>query len=143
MAANRNIKQMLKFLAFSVSAGVIQFLTFTVLSELFELPYWGSYLPALILSVLYNFTLNRSFTFRSANNIPLAMMKVALYYAVFTPLSTWGGQQLKQSGWNEYLILGSTMLINLVTEFLYCRIVVYRGSIDTNARAQKENQNNR
>ena len=134
-----SVRQAIKFVLFSISAGVLQFLTFTLLNELLHLPYWGSYLPALVVSVLYNFTVNRAFTFQSANNIPMAMFKVALYYVVFTPLSTWGGQLLKgQAGWNEYIVLGITMVTNMVTEFLFCRFVVYRDSMDTNSRAQKK-----
>lgn len=133
----RNLRQILKFVLFSASAGILQVLVYTFLNELLDLPYWGRYLPALIVSVLYNFTVNRAFTFQSANNVPLAMLKVALYYLVFTPLSTWGGNRLEHAGWNAYLILALTMLTNLVTEFLFCRFVVYRGSIATNARAKK------
>ena len=89
-----------------------------------------------MLSVLWNFTLNRKFTFKSANNVPVAMFKVACYYAVFTPLSTLLEHQLAgRLGWNEYLVTGINMALNLVTEFLFQRFVVYRNSIDT---AKKE-----
>ena len=129
--------QALKFLLFSISAGIIQAVSFTLLFELAKFKYWPAYLIALILSVLWNFTLNRKFTFKSANNVPVAMMKVAMYYAVFTPLSTWWGDALTTIGWNEYLVLFGTMVINLVTEFLFTKYVVYRGSI--NSAVQKEN----
>ena len=127
----------IKFVLFSASAGLIQAGAFTLLNELLHWPYWPCYLIALVLSVLWNFTLNREFTFKSANNVPLAMLKVALYYCVFTPASTWWGTALTNAGWNEYIVLFGTMLINLTTEFLFCRFVVYRGSIDTNARARR------
>lgn len=94
--------------------------------------YWPAYLIALLVSVLYNFTLNRRFTFKSAANIPIAMIKVLMYYAVFTPLSTWWGDALTAIGWNDYIVLAGTMIINFVTEFLYCRFFVYRNSIYTN-----------
>ena len=123
--------RVLKFFLFSVSAGVIQTLSFTLMNEVFAWNYWVCYMTALILSVLWNFTLNRKFTFQSANNVPVAMLKVAAFYLVFTPLSTWGGQALTQIGWNEYIVLGLSMLANLVTEFLYQKHVVFRGSIDT------------
>ena len=80
LSKKENLMQTIKFTLFSVSAGVIQFLTFTALNELppklfhTELSYWVCYLPALILSVIYNFTLNRKFTFKSANNVPIAML---------------------------------------------------------------------
>ncbi|AIO18776.1 GtrA-like protein [Candidatus Izimaplasma bacterium HR1] len=86
---NENTEHMVKFFFFSVSAGLIQILSFTILHELFNLIYWPSYLVALILSVLWNFTLNRKFTFKSAANVPIAMMKVTVFYAIFTPLSLW------------------------------------------------------
>ena len=84
-----------------------------------------------MLSVVWNFTLNRKFTFKSAANVPIAMAKVLTYYAVFTPLSTWGGDWLTGIGWNEYVVLVVSMLLNFATEFLYDRFVVFGGSIDT------------
>lgn len=123
--------RVVKFFLFSVSAGVIQTVSFTLMNEVLVWNYWVCYMTALILSVLWNFTLNRKFTFHSANNVPVAMLKVAAFYLVFTPLSTWGGQVLTEMGWNEYIVLGLSMLVNLVTEFLYQKYVVFRGSIDT------------
>jgi len=138
LTKKQNLIQAGKFLLFSISAGAIQAVTFTLLNELTGWTYWPCYLPALILSVLWNFTLNRQFTFKSAANVPIAMLKVAAYYAVFTPLSTWWGQALTDIRWNEYLVLFITMVINLVTEFLFNRFVVYRNQINTSARGQKE-----
>ena len=126
-----NLTHIIKFTFFSISAGVIQILSFTLLFEVFHLKESIAYLIALVLSVVWNFTLNRKFTFKSAANIPVAMTKVALYYAVFTPLSTWWVDKLAFLGWNEYLIVGGTMLINFVTEFLFTRCVVYRNQINT------------
>ena len=127
-----------KYVLFSASAGIIQFLVFTLTHEIVGWPYWPCYLSALVLSVLWNFTLNREFTFKSTANIPRAMTLVALYYCVFTPLSTLWGTALTNAGWNDYLVLGGTMLVNLTTEFLFWRLVVYRDSINTNARAQRK-----
>lgn len=129
--------RLLKFVFFSISAGLIQILSFTLLNEVLHLTYWPSYLISLILSVLWNFTLNRKFTFKSAANIPLAMLEVFCYYLVFTPLSTIGGNALQQAGWNEYLVLGISMILNFVTEYLFCRLVVYRGKIDNQAEKEK------
>lgn len=131
--------QIFKFLAFSISAGVIQISVFTLLNELARWDYWPSYLIALTLSVVWNFTFNRHFTFKSANNIPKAMSLVFLYYLVFTPLSTWWGQMMADAHINEYLILAFTMIINFVTEFLYQRLIVFKNSINTNKLAQKQN----
>ena len=127
-----------KFTLFSISAGVIQIGSFTLLNELFHLDYWVSYLAALVLSVLWNFTLNRRYTFHSANNVPVAMLKVALFYAAFTPASTWLEHWLTTGcGWNEYLVTAINMVLNFVLEFLYDRFYVFRGSIDTNELAKK------
>ena len=121
-----------KFTLFSVSAGIIQIGSFTLLNEVLELEAWVSHLFALILSVLWNFTLNRKFTFQSAGNVPVAMLKVALFYLVFTPLSTWWTAVLTQgAGWNALLVEGLTMAVNFVSEYLYQRFVVFRGSLDT------------
>lgn len=123
----------LKFVLFSISAGIIQIVSFAVFEELMHLTHWLSYLFALVLSVVWNFTLNRNFTFCSANNIPLAMAKVALFYLVFTPLSTWWTAVLTGEGFlrNEYLVLILTMLTNFVTEYLYDRFIVFGKSLDT------------
>lgn len=131
LSAKENFIQVVKFGLFSASAGLIQFLTFTLLTEFTGLSYMFCYLPALVLSVLWNYTINRRFTFKSANNIPIAMLKVAAYYLVFTPLSTWWGKALTDAGWNDYVVEVGTMLINFVTEFLFNRFVVYRGSMNT------------
>lgn len=129
--------RVLKFTLFSASAGIIEMGTFALLNELTGLSYWPCYLIALVLSVLWNFTLNRKFTFQSAANVPVAMMKVAAYYAVFTPLSTLLGSWLADTlGWNEYLVTAINMILNFTTEFLYQRFFVFGGSIDT---AKKEN----
>ena len=140
MTGNQNLWQVIKFTLFSISAGVIQVSAFAVMETLFHLPYWPSYLTALILSVLWNFTFNRRYTFRSDANVPRAMALVGLFYLVFTPLSTWGGDALVSAGWNDFLVLALTMLLNFVLEYLFQRFVVYRGMIDTNdvARRQQE-----
>ena len=129
----KEIIRTMKFVLFSASAGIIQVLSFTLMEELLHLEHWISYLVALVLSVLWNFTLNRKFTFYSANNIPIAMMKVGLFYLFFTPLSTWWTAVLTGDsvGWNEYLVLALTMLINFTTEYLYDRFIVFGKSIDT------------
>ena len=140
----KELMRSLKFLLFSISAGVIQILSFTLLNELAHLPYWVSYLIALVLSVIWNFTLNRRFTFRSANNVPVAMLKVTAYYAVFTPLSTLLEKYLTDTvGWNEYLVTFLNMVINFVTEYLFDTFVVFRGAIDTNDLAQREAEEER
>ena len=93
----------------------------------------------LFLSVLFNFTVNRKFTFKSAANVPVAMLKVFGFYCVFTPLSIWWGNALTSAGWNEYLVLAFTMIVNMVTEFLFTRFVVYGNSINTAVKNDKDN----
>ncbi len=135
----KEIVRTLKFILFSTGAGIIETVTFTLLNEFVTDEYWYAYLPALVLSVLFNFTVNRKFTFKAANNVPIAMLKVAAFYVVFTPLSTWWGDVMAESWhWNEYLVLAVTMAINLSTEFLYQKFFVFRNAIDTNDIAQKE-----
>ncbi len=134
---SREFLRFIKFALFSASAGLIEIGVFTLLNELAHLQYWVSYLVALVCSVVWNFTLNRRFTFRSANNVPKAMTLVALFYLVFTPLSTWLEHFLTGMQWNEYLVTAINMVLNFVTEFLYDRFVVFRDSIDTNDIAKK------
>ena len=128
---SREWVRVVKFTFFSISAGLIEVASVALLNELLRLPYWLSYLMALVLSVLWNFTLNRKFTFKSTANVPVAMLKVAAYYAVFTPLSTglehWFTAGL---GWNEYVATGLNMLLNFVTEFLYQRFFVFGKTMD-------------
>lgn len=131
LTKKQNIIQVIKFALFSASAGIIQIGTFTLLTELTDWEYIYCYLPSLILSVLWNFTFNRRFTFKSANNVPVAMLKVALFYCVFTPLSTWAGHKLTGMGINDYIVEIGTMAVNLITEYIYCRFVVYRNSMNT------------
>lgn len=134
--------QVIKFAIFSVSAGIIQTAVFALLKLITAWKYWPCYLIALICSVLWNFTLNREFTFKSANNIPKAMMQVFLFYCIFTPLSTWWGNALTEgAGWPDFLVLFLTMGCNLVSEYLYDRFVVYRTSMNTNKRALREQHN--
>ena len=121
----------LKFLLISISAGVIQVGTFTLFNEVFSWNYCVGYLTSLLLSIIWNFTINRKYTFKSANNIKIAMLLVLAFYAVFTPVSTVLGNMAETSGVNEYIVLGLTMLSNLILEFLYTRFVVYRNSCDT------------
>jgi len=126
--------RVVKFVLFSISAGVIQMGSFALLNELSGWSYWPCYLISLVLSVVWNFTLNRKFTFKSAANVPLAMAKVLGYYAVFTPLSTLLGNWLAEGLlWNEYLVTVINMLLNLSTEYLFQRYVVYRENVDTKA----------
>lgn len=127
--------RVVKFTLFSISAGAIQMGSFALLNELSGLDYWPCYLISLTLSVLWNFTLNRKFTFQSAANVPVAMLKVLGYYLVFAPVSTVLGSFLADTlFWNEYIVELLMMLLNFVTEFLFQRFFVFGKSLDTNTR---------
>ncbi len=123
--------QMVKFTLFSISAGVIQAGSFALFEELLHWSYWPSYLLSLTLSVVWNFTLNRRYTFKSAANVPVAMAKLAGFYLVFTPLSTWLGHLAESTGINDYIVLAVTMLSNFVLEFLFSKFVMYRNQENT------------
>ena len=121
-----------KFTLFSISAGIIEIVLFTLLDKFTGWTYWPKYLIALIASIIWNFTLNREYTFKSANNVPIAMIKVAIFYAIFTPVSTIAGNYLAENlGWNDILVTLLNMLCNFVLEYLYDKYIVFRGSIDT------------
>lgn len=139
LTAKQNLWQVVKFTLFSISAGIIQIIAETICLELFHWAPWVSYTIALVLSVLWNFTFNRKYTFQSTANVPIAMLKVFAFYVVFAPLSIWWTYALTDlCGWNEYVVLAGTMIINFVTEYLYTRFFVYRNSINTNERAKKQ-----
>ena len=122
--------QFLKFLAFSLSAGVIQLLSFELLYTWTAcLPWWPSYLISIVLSVLWNFTFNRKFTFKSASNVPLAMTLVLIYYCAFVPLSVFGGDALEGIGWNGTLVTFLMMVINFITEFFWDKYIVFNDKI--------------
>ena len=126
----KQIWQVVKFTLFSISAGIIQVSSFALL-EIFIKTYWIPYLTSLLLSIVWNFTLNRKFTFKAAVNVPIAMAQVLGFYLVFTPLSTWLGDLAERAGMKDFLILAITMLANFVLEFLFCKFVVFRGQEDT------------
>ena len=130
MNSKKELLRMIKFTLFSISAGVIQGVSFALLTLLNVEPTW-SHLIALVLSVLWNFTLNRRYTFQSATNIPIAMLKIACFYLVFTPLSTWFISFSTNSGLNSFIAEGIAMLSNFVLEFLFCKFLVYKGTEDT------------
>ena len=126
----KRLWQVIKFTLFSISAGILQIGSFALL-EIFIKDYWIPYLTSLVLSILWNFTLNRRYTFQSAANVPVAMAKVFGFYIVFTPLSTWLGHIATMTGIHDYIVLAVTMISNFVLEFLFCKFVVYRNQENT------------
>ena len=139
MSKKKEFWRVVKFTLFSASAGLIQAASIFLLETFTPLRSFLCYLIGLILSVLWNFTLNRKFTFQSASNVPVAMLKVAAYYAGFTPLSTFAVKYLTETrNWTPLFADGLSMITNFVTEFLYQRFFVFGKSIDTNDLAQKQ-----
>ena len=131
--------QSAKFTLFSISAGLLQIGSFELMYDVIEWrSWWATYLISLVLSVTWNFTFNREFTFKSSNNIPLAMSLVLAYYCVFTPISVFGGNALESAGWNGTIVTGLMMLLNFVTEFVWDKFVVFRGSENTNKLAKRQ-----
>lgn len=132
MKDKKELLRKVKFTLFSISAGIIEIVIFTILEKFTSFSYWACYLPALVASVIWNFTLNREYTFKSTVNIPKAMTLVFLFYLFFTPVSTILGNYLAEKlGWNEFLVTAINMLANFVLEYLYDKYVVFRGNIDT------------
>ena len=139
MMKNKELIRTIKFTLFSISAGVIEIVLFEILYSFIKWEYWISYLIALVASVLWNFTLNREYTFKSASNVPIAMAKVALFYLVFTPVSTIVGNYLEKIGWNGTIVTLLNMVCNFVLEYLYQRFFVFGKSIDTK-RSKKDSK---
>ena len=139
MKNKKELIRMIKFTLFSASAGIIELGLFTILDSFTKFNYWVCYLPALIASIIWNFTLNRNFTFKATNNVPIAMLKVGLFYLVFTPTSTILGNYLAETlHWNGILVTIINMVLNFILEFLYDRFFVFRGSIDTKKTNQRK-----
>lgn len=137
----REIIRAVKFALVSASAGIVEIGVFTLMNEFTGLKYWPCYLTALIASVLWCFTINRRYTFKSAKNVPRAMAMVFAFYIVFTPATTILGNYLAETlHWNEYLVTGINMALNLTLEYLYDTYVVYRGEMDNNDIAKKERE---
>ncbi len=132
MKNKKELLRKVKFTLFSISAGIIEIGVFTLLEKFTNFSYWACYLPALVASVIWNFTLNREYTFKSTVNIPKAMFLVFLFYLVFTPVSTILGNYLAEElHWNDFIVTGLNMLANFILEYLYDEYVVFRGNIDT------------
>ena len=132
----------IKFVLFSISAGVIEIVSFALLSELTPLKEWISYIISVVLSVIWNFTFNRKFTFKSANNIPIAMLKVALFYVVFIPLTALLEKFLTEDLlWPGLLATVINMVLNFILEFFYQRYFVFGKSLDSNTKEAIKDEN--
>ena len=141
MKDKKELIRKIKFTLFSISAGIIEIVVFTLLEKFTNFSYWACYLPALVDSVIWNFTLNREYTFKSTVNIPKAMFLVFLFYLVFTPVSTIIGNYLAEDlGWNDFIVTGLNMLANFILEYLYDEFIVFRGTIDTMEKHERRSK---
>ena len=132
----------LKFVLFSISAGVIEIVSFALLSELTPLKEWISYIISVVLSVIWNFTFNRKFTFKSANNILIAMLTVALFYVAFIPLTALLEKFLTEDLlWPGLLATAINMVLNFILEFFYQRYFVFGKSLDSNTKEAIKDEN--
>lgn len=142
--SKKEVIRAVKFALVSASAGIVEIAVFTLMNEFTGLKYWPCYLTALIASVVWCFTINRRYTFKSAKNVPRAMAMVFAFYIVFTPATTILGNYLAETlHWNEYLVTAINMALNLSLEYLYDTFVVYRGEMDNNDIAAKEREKER
>ena len=121
--------QAIKFTLFSISAGIIQMGVFLLLNEVIGWSFWPSHLISVTLSVVWNFTFNRKYTFKASNNVPIAMLLVLAFYALFIPASVFGGNALEAAGWNAILVEALMMIINFATEFVWQKFVVFNSKI--------------
>ncbi len=137
LSKKEEVIQFFKFLGFSISAGVIQFGLNALMYEVLHIDWWISYLVSIIASVIWNFTFNRKFTFKSATNVPLAMTLVLVYYAAFIPISVFGGDALENIGWNGLLVTAIMMVLNFITEFVWQKFVVFR---DYSKKSQEDRE---
>lgn len=139
--SRKEIIRAIKFALVSASAGIVEIGVFTVMNEFTGLKYWPCYLTALVASVVWCFTINRRYTFKSTKNVPRAMAMVFAFYLVFTPATTILGNYLAETlHWNEYLVTGINMALNLSLEYLYDTFIVYRGEMDNNDIAAKDRE---
>ena len=144
MEKNTKIKEIIraaKFTLISLSAGIIQVGSFTLFYELFQWKYWLAYLVSLLLSIIWNFTINRKVTFKSATDVPKAMLLLLAFYAVFTPTTMILGQWVEELGVPGLAVELVTMLLNFVLEYLYCRFVIYRNSLDSAVKEPDKEEN--
>lgn len=138
MTKKQQFLQFLKFTGFSASAGIIQFTVITLLYDVWFKPleYYGmgednayvvAFLIGLTLSVIWNFTFNRKFTFKDAHNIKLAMGLVILYNCIIVvPLSLGGRELIKIWGADyDMLVTVISLLFNFATEYFWDRFVVF------------------
>lgn len=153
----KTIRQFIKYALCAASAGIIQFLTFTILQavipddgktihflvEDMSVVTFSATTVALCLSILWNFTLNRKFTFKDAGNVPKAMILAFIFYIPFYPFQTWYVHTIKEllgASINidaaGIIAEGTVMIMNFILEFIWQKFVVFRKEKPTQEQAQ-------
>lgn len=151
--------QFVKYALCAASAGIIQFLTFTILQavipdngqtmhfivENMSVVTFSATTVALCLSILWNFTLNRKFTFKDAGNVPKAMVLAFIFYIPFYPFQTWYVHTIKEllgASINidaaGIIAEGTVMIMNFILEFLWQKFVVFRKKKPTQTQEQAQ-----
>ena len=158
--AKKELWRALKYTLFAISAGAIQLISSAILKLVLDavivekIPFqfiieqdvstFVADTVGLALSIIWNFTFNRKFTFKAANNVPVAMLLAFLFYVPFYPFQIWYIPMVEQGlnigFWGWMIGLVTCMLINFVLEFLWQQFVVFRGKLDTNSLAKKDAQ---
>lgn len=149
-AKKKELVRMFKYILIAASAGIIQFVSTLILTliwpkEKFSMGPALFYLIGLILSVIWNLTINRKYTFKSAANMTKAVWLTIGFYIIFAPASTFlqawlvNGDVLNlfiipHLGWNELIGVVICMILNLALEYPFQRYIVFKDSIDTNSR---------
>lgn len=166
-ARKKKAKRFLKYAIIAISGGLIQLTAYIILSDAIKLDkhvsfdaiyqkqpwlteifydpdtgktYGLSYFIAVSLSVIWNFTFNRKYTFKSASNVPKAMLLFVLYYAFSIPFNCWAIVQLNKLvvfPLSDKVILICIMLANGLPAFFYQRYVVFGRSLDTKHKKKK------
>lgn len=157
-----------RYLLVSISGSLIQILLYTLFTDIIKVDkhvsfntlyekaawlakvfydpetgkaYGLSYIIALSLAVVWKFTFNRKYTFKSTVNVPRAIFLISLYYAVFIPLSSWWVVELNKRltfALSDKVALIIAMIANGVPNFLYQRYIVFNKTLDANARAKRK-----
>ncbi|MDO5025763.1 MAG: GtrA family protein [Trueperella sp.] len=117
--------QAVKFTLLSGTAAVVEAGSYALFLALDLMPVSWAQAISVALSVLWNFTLNRKFTFKSTGNVPFAMLLVSLFYVAYIPISSVLAGLMDDAGMHPAVIKIIWLLINFVGEFIWWKYVVF------------------
>ena len=124
--------QFLQFVVVSLGAGVIEYATFALMTWIVpdnKTMLVAAEVTSVVLSCLFNFTVNRKYTFHSSSNIPLGMLLYGVYYAFLaTPAGVWFLLFLTQGGMHELLAKAVKMLVNFIFDYLFCKFILFQAA---------------